>query len=43
VIDVLTQYGGTVALKHTELNELYAFNQSITAFDCTLSGGPLEL
>lgn len=43
VIDVLIQRGGTVALKHTTLNELLAWNQSITAYDCTLSGGPLEL
>lgn len=43
VIDVLIQRGGQVALKHTALNEIVATNQSITAYDCTLSGGPLEL
>lgn len=43
VIDTLLQRGGTVSLKHTTLNDLLAAGQSITAYDCTLSGGPLEL
>ena len=43
VIDTLVQRGGNVALKHTTLNDLLATGQSISAYDCTLSGGPLEL
>lgn len=43
VINELVQRGGNVALKHTTLDSIVATNQSITAYDCTLSGGPLEL
>ncbi len=42
-IDKLIQRGGSVALKHTAVDEVYAPNQNLTAYDCTLGGRPFEV
>lgn len=43
VVNVLTQRGGSCALKNTTLTQLIAPNQNTTAYNCTLGGQPLEL
>jgi hypothetical protein len=42
-IDTVRQYGGSLRLDHSTINDLYCPGQAVTAHDSTLGGQPLEL
>jgi hypothetical protein len=43
VVALIEQYGGTLRVDHTAIDQLYSPGQSISAHESTLGGQPLEL